>query len=450
MAGRPWTSDEVAGALGVPAPAKLKFKSVVTDTRQPITDNLFVALKGERFDAHAFLDKAKAQGATAAIVRRGTPKIEGLPFFEVDDTLVALGRLARARRRMLPEGTPVVAITGSSGKTSTKEMISATLGARYRVHATVGNLNNLVGVPLTILSAPEDTEALVVEAGASVPGEVARLRDIIEPTIAVITNIGYAHVEGFGSLERVMAEKLSLLDGAPVAVIGSGPETMWPEARRRTQVIPAALPGKSGDDALLDRYLDRDGHPRLSLDSGEKVTLPALGLHQLENAQIALAVAQRAGVDRDAAIRALAGVQLPEGRGDVREIGDMVVIDDTYNANPASLRRAVQTAAWLARRQRRPLVVVVGPMLELGPESARLHAEAARDIAQRKPALVAAVGTFARVFESLREALGGRLITAPDADALGPKLKSALRGNELVLLKASRGVALERVLNYLT
>ena len=450
MAGRPWTSDEVAAALGVPSPAKLRFSAISTDTRHLTPGTLFVALKGDKFDAHNFLDKAKAAGATAAVVRRGTPNVDGLAFFEVDDTLTALGLLARARRRMLPDGTPVVAITGSSGKTSTKEMIRAALGARYRVHATAANLNNLIGVPLTILSAPENTEALVVEAGASVPGEIARLRDIIEPTIAVITNVGYAHVEGFGSLEGVMAEKLSLLDRVPVAVLGSGPEAMWPEARRRTQVIPAALHGKSADDSLLDRYLDKDGHPQLSLDSGEKVTLPALGIHQLENAQIALAVAQRAGVDHDAAVRALAGLQLPEGRGNVREIGDMVVIDDTYNANPASMRQAVQTADWLARRQRRPLVVVVGTMLELGPESARLHAEAAREIAQRKPALVAAVGTFARVFEGQREALGGRLITAADAVALGPKLKSALRGNELVLLKASRGVALERVLNYLT
>ena len=448
--GRSWTSDEVAAALGVPSPAKLRFSAISTDTRHLTPGTLFVALKGDKFDAHNFLDKAKAAGATAAVVRRGTPNVDGLAFFEVDDTLTALGLLARARRRMLPDGTPVVAITGSSGKTSTKEMIRAALGARYRVHATAANLNNLIGVPLTILSAPENTEALVVEAGASVPGEIARLRDIIEPTIAVITNVGYAHVEGFGSLEGVMAEKLSLLDRVPVAVLGSGPEAMWPEARRRTQVIPAALHGKSSDDSLLDRYLDKDGHPQLSLDSGEKVTLPALGIHQLENAQIALAVAQRAGVDHDAAVRALAGLQLPEGRGNVREIGDMVVIDDTYNANPASMRRAVQTADWLARRQRRPLVVVVGTMLELGPESARLHAEAAREIAQRKPALVAAVGTFARVFEGQREALGGRLITAADAVALGPKLKSALRGNELVLLKASRGVALERVLNYLT
>jgi len=448
--GRPWTSDEVAAALGVPAPTKRTFAAVSTDTRHLIPDTLFVALKGEHFDAHNFLAKAKDQGATAAIVRRGTPPIDGLAFFEVEDTLDGLGSLARARRRMLPEGTPVVAITGSSGKTSTKEMIRAALGARYHVHATSRNLNNRVGVPLTILSAPDDTEALVVEAGASVPGEIAKLRDIIEPTIAVITNIGYAHVEGFGSLEGVMAEKLSLLDRVPVAIIGSGPDAMWPEARRRTQVIPAALAGTSSDDALLDRHLDRNGYPQIALDSGEKITLPALGIHQLENAQIALAVAQRAGVEHDAAVRALAGMHLPEGRGDLREVSNMLVIDDTYNANPASLRRAVQTADWLARRQRRPLVVVVGTMLELGAESARLHAEAAREIAQRKPALVAAVGMFARAFEPLREALGGRLITAADAEALGPKLKSALRGNELVLLKASRGIALERVLNHLT
>src|SRR2546427_9164244 len=364
MGGRVWTSDEVAQALGIPAPAELKFTNISTDTRHLTPNTLFVALKGDKFDAHSFLDKAKAGGATAAVVRRGTPPVAGLPFFEVDDTLTALALLARARRRMLPEGTPVVAITGSSGKTSTKEMIRAALGARYRVHATAANLNNLIGVPLTILAAPEDTEALVVEAGASVPGEIARLRDIIEPTIAVITNIGYAPVEGFGWLERVTAEKLSLLDRVPVAIIGSGPDGMWPEARRRTQVIPAALPGKSADDSLRHRYLDRDGRPRLPLDSGEKITLPALGIHQLENAQIALAVAQRAGVDHHAAVRALAGVQLPARGRESREIGNLLVIDDSYNANPASLRRAGQTGGLLAPRQRRAVVVVVGTRLE--------------------------------------------------------------------------------------
>src|SRR5258705_12905363 len=180
--GRPWTSDEVGAALAVPAPAKLTFRAVSTDTRHLIPDTLFVALKGDKFDAHDYLDKAQAGGATAAVVRRGTAPVAGLPFFEVDDTLTALGLLARARRRMLPEGTPVVAITGSSGKTSTKEMIRAALGARYRVHATAANLNNLIGVPLTILGAPENTEALVVEAGGNVAGEIPRQPDLNAPT----------------------------------------------------------------------------------------------------------------------------------------------------------------------------------------------------------------------------------------------------------------------------
>src|SRR6266516_5044411 len=269
-AGRPWTSDEVAAAVEIPAPAKLTFTAISTDTRHLVPDTLFVALKGEKFDAHDFLDKAKAGGATAAVVRRGTPKIDGLPFFEVGDTLTALGLLARARRRMLPEGTPVVAITGSSGKTSTKEMIRAALGARYRVHATAGNLNNLVGVPLTILASPEDAEALVVEAGASVPGEIPALRGIIEPTIAVVTNVGYAHVAGFGSLEGVMREKLALAEGAPLAVVGIDPPSLAVEARRRTRTLVA------GNDPAADVHpesaeLDNAGRPRIRW-AGREVT----------------------------------------------------------------------------------------------------------------------------------------------------------------------------------
>src|SRR5258708_3691801 len=190
--GRSWTSDEVAAALSVSAPAKLTFRAISTDTRHLAPDTLFIALKGEKFDAHDFLEQAKAGGATAAVVRRYTPPVAGLPFFEVDDTLAALGLLARARRRMFAEGTPVVAITGSSGKTSTKEMIRAALGARYRVHATAANLNNLIGVPLTILAAPENTEALVVEAGAEGPGGFPPLGDTNQPTIAPVTDIGDA------------------------------------------------------------------------------------------------------------------------------------------------------------------------------------------------------------------------------------------------------------------
>src|SRR5439155_49982 len=224
----------------------------------------------------------------------------------------------------------------SSGKTSPKEMIRAVLATRYRTHATSGNLNNLVGVPLTILAAPDDAEALVAEAGASVPGEIARLRDVIEPTIAAITNVGYAHVEGFGSLGGVLREKVALVDGAGVAVVGTDPPELAREARRRTRTVVA-------------------------------------------------------GTASEADVR-------PEG----------------------------------------------------GDASDRLHAAAAREIAALEPALIGAVGAFVPAFEPLSGALGARLVTASDAAALGPKLAAALRGDEIVLLKASRGVALERVLPFLT
>ena len=236
-----WTSSRVADVLAVSEPGRAAYPGISTDTRRLEPGDLFVALEGERFDAHDFLADAKAKGAAAAVVRRGTPPLDGLPYFEVEDTLVALGALARARRRLLAPGSPVVAVTGSSGKTSTKEMIRAALAAQYRVHATTGNLNNLVGVPLTLLAAPEDAEALVIEAGASVPGEIARLRDILEPTVAVITNVGYAHVAGFGSLAGVLREKVALLEGrgegggAPVAVVGTDPPELAVEARRRTR-----------------------------------------------------------------------------------------------------------------------------------------------------------------------------------------------------------------------
>src|SRR5256886_9645688 len=330
-----WTSDAVAAALSVSAPTELRFTDVSTDTRQIGPGDLFVALKGDRFDAHDFLAQAKAKGAAAAVVRRGTPRVDGLPVFEVADTLAGLGHLACARRRLLAPGSPVVAITGSSGKTSTKEMIRAVLATTYQVHATSGNLNNLVGVPLTILAAPDDTEALVVEAGASVPGEIARLRDVIEPTIAAITNVGYAHVEGFGSLEGVLREKLALVDGVAVAVVGTDPPELAREARRRTRTVVAGT-GSEADVRPEAADLDDAGHPRITWGGGHAVTVPVLGFHQIENVLLALAVGREAGVDPGRAVAALAGVKIPGGRGTALERGRLAILDDTYNANPAS------------------------------------------------------------------------------------------------------------------
>jgi UDP-N-acetylmuramoyl-tripeptide--D-alanyl-D-alanine ligase len=443
-----WSGERVSEVLAVPGPVGVTFRAVSTDTRRLEAGDLFVALTGERHDAHAFLADARARGATAAVVRAGTPPVPGLPFYQVEDTLLALGWLARERRRALPARSPVVAVSGSSGKTSTKELIRAVLSARFRVHATVGNLNNLVGVPLTLLATPGDTESLVVEAGASVPGEIARLRDVIEPTIAVITNVGFAHVAGFGSVDGVMREKVSLAEGVPLAIVGTDPPRLAVEARRVTRtVVAGAVPPA---EIVAERFgLNEEGHAWLRW-GGQEVTLPLFGLHQVDNAMLALAVAQVAGVPASEAMEGLRRAQLPGGRGRMLRVANLVIIDDTYNANPTSLRRAVESAAQLARDRDRPLAIAVGSMLELGAESARLHAAAAADIVKREPALVGVVGSeFAAAFAPYRSRLGARLLAAPDADALGRQLKAALAGNEVLLLKASRGVALERVLRHL-
>ena len=448
-----WTSARVAEAVGSRDPGGVTFTAVSTDTRSLQPGDLFVALKGERFDAHDYLDRARQAGAAGVVVRRGAHVPAGLATFEVADTLSALGALARARRRGLPAGTPVVAITGSSGKTSTKEMIRAALGARFRVHATSGNLNNLVGVPLTLLAASDGVEAVVVEAGASLPGEIPKLRAVIEPTIAVVTNVGTAHLEGFGTQERLLAEKVSLLDGCPVAVTGAGAALVSAARGRAGRLVVAGRePGAAGVDVRPDAVtLDSNGRPVVTWQ-GHSVTLPVFGLHQVENAMIALGVALAASVEPAAALRALAGVRVPAGRGALIESGALLVLDDTYNANPDSMLAAFEAAGSLAAQRGRPLAVVIGSMLELGAESARLHAAVADALLERspRPAVVAAVGDFVPAFERHRAALGEHLLTAPDAAELGPRLRAALRGDEVVLVKASRGVALERVLPHLT
>ncbi|PYP42782.1 MAG: hypothetical protein DMD43_01690 [Gemmatimonadetes bacterium] len=438
-----WSDTVVRAALGLPArgsAADIAFGGVATDTRGLPPSSLFVALKGERFDAHDFLPAARAAGAAGAVVRRGTPPVDGLLLYEVDDPLHALGELARARRRALPG--PVVAVTGTNGKTSTKEMIAAALRTRYRVHATRRNLNNLVGVPLTILEAPGDAETLVVEAGASIPGEMARHRSVIEPGIVVITNVAAGHLEGFGSGEAVLREKLALADGVQLAIVGTEPPALAELARQRAwKVITGGLAGADRVPAAVE--VQADGRPRVTV-AGETFLLDARGRHQAGNAMLAWAVAEVLGLEPPRVARGLETLELPGGRGELTRLGGLSVLNDAYNANPASFRAAIELAR--ALRTGRRLVFVAGTMRELGEAGPALHAEIAALLVGLRPELLAAVGDFVAALEPYRASLGDRLLTAPDAPALGPLLAARLEGNELVVLKGSRGVALERLL----
>lgn len=445
MSGEPvvWSEAEVREALGL-GPARgrrpLAFTEISTDTRRLRPGALFVALAGERHDGHDYLPAAAAAGATAAVVRRGTPAVPGLELLEVDDPLRAYGELARRRRRAVRG--PVIGVTGSNGKTSTKEMLAAALRVRYATHATRANLNNLVGVPATVLEAPVETEALVVEAGANRPGEIARYREIIQPTIAVITNVGLAHLEGFGSLDNVLAEKLELVRDAPLAVVGNEPPALPEGARRLARRVLVA--GIERGDRRPDRVgLDPLGRAVMEV-RGRCFTLPYPGRHLAENAMLAWTVGEELGLDQDAVAAALGGFRLPGGRSELRQEGGLTILDDCYNANPPSFRAAIRTAAELRRGRR--LVFVAGTMRELGPESRRLHAEVARELVELDPDLLAAVGDFVPALAPYAARLGPRLITAPDVPALGALLAPRLQGDEVIVLKASRGVALERIL----
>ena len=441
-----WTSAGVRDALGFPAgPSEgVSFTGISTDTRTIAPGALFVAIAGERFDGHAHLEEASARGALGAVVRKGTQGIPGLEMFEVEDTVEALGWLARARRRTMTG--PVVAVAGSNGKTSTKEMLAVALGTRYKVHATRANLNNLIGVPQTILEAPDDTEALVIEAGASVPGEVPRYRQIIEPTVAVVTNVAAEHLEGFGSLEVVLAEEVALVDGVPLAVVGTEPPELATRARALARrVVTAGLGGAELRPESVS--LDSAGRATVVTDRA-RFTLPLPGRHLAANAMLAWGVAIHLGLDPRAVARALERVEVPGGRGQVMEFGLLTILNDCYNANPMSFRAAIATAQ--AMRGGRRLVFVAGTMRELGEESAALHAAVARELVGLKPDLLAAVGEFVPPLEAFRGELGDRLLVADDVAGLGQQLAPRLEGNELIVLKASRGVALERIIPLLT
>ncbi len=439
-----WSAAFVQRALGIPEVPGDGFAAISTDTRTLGPGALFVALRGERFDGHDHLEEARDRGAIAAIVRRGAPAVPGLAPIEVDDTLRAYGLLARERRKEIKG--PVVAVTGTNGKTSTKEMIAAVLSTRFRVHATRANLNNLVGVPLTILESPVETEALVVEAGANLAGEIARYRDIIEPTIAVVTNVGSGHLEGFGSVAGVMREKLSLVTDVPLAIVGTDPPELAEQARPLARrVVTAGL--TAAERKARDVELDAEGRATFTA-TGKQVSLPYPGRHLVANAMLAWTVAEELGLDLGACARALSEFTLPGGRSEVVAAGGLTILNDCYNANPQSFLSAIATAR--AMRHGRRLVFVAGTMRELGTESERLHAEVAEQLVLLKPDVLAAVGEFVAPLEARAGELGERLVTAPDPIGLGPRLAERLQGDEIVVLKASRGVALERILPYLT
>jgi UDP-N-acetylmuramoyl-tripeptide--D-alanyl-D-alanine ligase len=446
-----WTMARIADALreeltgAIPRDDR-PIARITTDTRSISAGDCFVALIGEKFDAHDFLREAVDRGAAAVVVSR-PERTAGLdvPVFAVRDTLTALGALGRYRRRAW-NGT-VIGVGGSNGKTTTKELIRATLGATLTVHATTGNLNNLIGVPLTLLAMPDEAEVAVIEMGMNVPGEMARLRGIVEPDIAVMTSVSEEHLEGLGSLEGVMREESELFGGAAIAIVpASQPEIAEAAKGRAARIVSAGL--EAGDVRATRWSAGADGVGEIEVD-GVTFRPPARGAHNLRNAMLALAVARELGLSMEDAARGMARATFPAMRMEMGQIGKgrATLINDAYNASPASMRAAIDVLAGSgAGRQR---VAVLGTLRELGAHAPRLHEEVARAALASPVEIVAGMG---EIGEALR-AVGAsdpRVVVGVDVDELWTVLEPRLAPDAVILLKASRGVKLERLVPPLT
>jgi UDP-N-acetylmuramoyl-tripeptide--D-alanyl-D-alanine ligase len=439
-----WTFERVAQALGTGPSVDAPLAGVSTDTRQIGRGDLFVALKGDRFDAHDFLAQAKAAGAAAFVVSNAEKAVGlGLPTYVVPDTLVALGQLATAWRRAW--GRSVIAVAGSNGKTSTKELLKAALGRTFVVHATAGNLNNLIGVPLTLLALPSDAEIAVVELGTNAPGEVATLRAIARPDVAVLTSIGEEHLEGLGDLAGVLREECDVFAGATLAIVPEAHPEVLPIAQQQAKAVVVA--GLTGNGVVPDEWgLDDEGRPWLVVE-GQRFQLPLRGAHQAANAMLAIATARACGVPLAEAADGVAAMPVPNMRGVWESLGRATLINDAYNANPASMRAALDLLAQVgAGRQR---VAILGSMRELGAQSAEQHRAVARAALASPATLIAGVGDFAAAFEEVAPG-DPRVVTAVELDTLWPVLEPRLAPDAVMLLKASRGMKLERLVPQLT
>ncbi|MFI5300379.1 MAG: UDP-N-acetylmuramoyl-tripeptide--D-alanyl-D-alanine ligase [Polyangiales bacterium] len=478
-----FTAAEIAVATGgslIAGGPEIKAIGVTTDSRAVVPGNAFVALRGEAFDGHRYVGGAVDRGARVVVIARGEAAPLGVAVVVVDDTLAALGALSRAHRQRSRAGgarVQVAAITGSAGKTTTKELVAAlaigTVGPSA-VHATIGNLNNRIGVPMTLLGLRPEHQVAVVECGTSLRGEIAVLAEIAQPSIALLTHVGVAHAEGLMSSgesphQAVAREKAALLRAARRAAVACGDDP-WATASLLEATCPFRRTyGRSERDHV--RVLDVEAHDDtqiVTLGFGHlwhdeqqiKLELPLLGDVAAINLAGAFTVVaelfgwsftrrEKDGTDvatLNAALRAhvrpVAGRLCPRARGD-----GALVLDDTYNASPSAFASSIATARAIADRAQRRLVIVAGEMRELGAIAVAAHDEVGAALADARPDWLITTGALADRYATIatsREIKLNRCDSPVDAARV---VAAAIGPRDLVLVKASRGVALERVVD---
>jgi UDP-N-acetylmuramoyl-tripeptide--D-alanyl-D-alanine ligase len=424
--------------------------SVVIDSREVKADSAFFAIKGERLDGHQFLTQAlaAARGAVVSQVPENVPADKAI--VRVADTTAALQNLARSIRERYP--FTLIAITGSAGKTTTKEMIATLVGSERRTFKSWGNFNNLIGCPLCIDNTPDDAEVVVSEMGMNHKGEIAQLAGLTHPDIGVYTNIGPVHIQFFGTIEKIAEAKRELLEnvkpGGTIIINADNKYVMdishGFEGRKVTYGIDndADFRGTNiRERGLLGTSFEVNGH-------SFALSLP--GRHNLENLLAAIATARAIGISWEGIERGVAEVKPAYHRGIILDAGGATIYDDTYNSNPYALGRALTLMTQADVKGRR--IAVIGDMLELGDKELDYHRDAGRSVpntidtvigvGKRSRALLEGAGEVG--FES------AKLHHFDDAQSAGEFLKTFIRPGDLVLIKASRGIGLDRIVNMLT
>jgi len=478
---KPLTLDEVRQAIHgyrLAAGSPVTVSTLSTDTRTAAPGDLFVAIRGRNFDGHVFLPQAAQAGCVAAVVHLdGEPRPEVARRFRggvigVPDTVKALGDLAGRQRATMR--AVVVGVTGSNGKTTVKRMIDHILSKRLRGACSPKSFNNQIGVPLTLLEADGGEDYVVCELGTNAPGEIAALTAIARPNVAVITSVSHTHLAGLGSLDKVIAEKASILARMPgdaLAVVWADNPTL---VRLAGSYMPAA--GKQaggrrmvtfgqadGADLRMTGYQSTGRGQRFQINGREWVELGLPGRHNASNALAAIAVARRFGFSREDAAAALADfkgvamrlewMDLPTGarppaagRPDQAGLGGITLINDAYNANPASMLAAAQVLSDVAARRR---VLVAGDMGELGEQAEELHLGTGRQIADTRVDLLIGVGPLGRYIAEGAARAGLETAEFDTIEAAGEALARTLQPGDAVLIKASRAARMERIVDYI-
>ena len=445
---------EATGGTLLTGDPSLAVRSYAIDTRKLAAGGAFFALPGARVDGHAFVADAARAGAVVAVLARTPPGAGPFPsaLIRVDDVAAALARCgAFARQRIRGK---VVAITGSAGKTTTKEFVAAGLQALLRVHRTKGNLNNELGLPLSILSCPDDAEAAVFEMGMNGPGQIAFLARLADPDVGLVTNVLPVHLEFFDSVDDIAAAKgelFAVLRGDATSVVNLDDDHVRVQAARHAGPRVTFGRADQADLKLLsiaDRFAPGAGLIFEHAGQSHTLTLRIGGAHAAHDALAAVAAVVACGLPLAPALEAIAAVEAAPGRGRLTRLPeDVVVVDDTYNSNPEALASVLGTLKASTPSGRR--VLVMGDMLELGPRSVAFHRAAGELAAASGVALLVGVGPLARhaVDAAKRSGIEAQIIS--DAGHAAKAVPELTRPGDLVVVKGSRGVRLEMVVEAL-